>query len=125
MFKAFDVLLLLAEGERTTYYGETGQNSRILLDYFARNGAPCPNEANPAEHIVDVVQGRQGDSTDGPKQWLASPEYQQTMEELQKINLDQARNATATIDELEDTADFATPMKHQVMLVTKRQLHSK
>jgi ATP-binding cassette subfamily G (WHITE) protein 2 (SNQ2) len=123
LFEAFDVLLLLAKGGHTTYFGETGQNSRILLDYFARNGAPCPEDANPAEHIVDVVQGRQGDGTDWPQQWLASPEYQHTMEELQKINLEQVKDAALTnTDEPEDTADFATPLKHQLILVTKRQL---
>ena len=123
LFEAFDVLLLLAKGGRTTYFGETGQNSHILLDYFARNGAPCPEDANPAEHIVDVVQGRQGDGTDWPQQWLASPEYQHTMEELKKINLDQAKDAALTnVEEPEDTADFATPLKHQLILVTKRQL---
>jgi ATP-binding cassette subfamily G (WHITE) protein 2 (SNQ2) len=122
LFEAFDVLLLLAKGGRTTYFGETGRNSRILLDYFARNGAPCPENANPAEHIVDVVQGRQGDGTDWPQQWLASPEYQHTMEELKRINLDQAKDAPAHIYEPEDTADFATPLRHQLILVTKRQL---
>jgi hypothetical protein len=126
LFEAFDVLLLLAKGGRTTYFGETGQNSRILLDYFARNGAPCPQEANPAEHIVDVVQGRQGDGTDWPQQWLASPEYQHTMAELQKINLDQAKHASdasnGAVDEPEDTADFATPLRYQLVLVTRRQL---
>ncbi|KAK5681587.1 hypothetical protein LTS10_006120 [Elasticomyces elasticus] len=125
LFEAFDVLLLLAKGGRTTYFGETGRNSSILLDYFARNGAPCPQDVNPAEHIVDVVQGRQGDGIDWSQQWLASPEYQHTMSEIQKINLDQAKHATDTeADELEDTADFATPIRQQIILVTKRQLVS-
>lgn len=72
LFEAFDVLILLAKGGRTTYFGETGRDSAILLDYFARHGAPCPQDANPAEHIVDVIQGRQSDGTDWPQQWLAS-----------------------------------------------------
>ena len=122
LFEAFDVLMLLAKGGRTTYFGETGKNSAILLDYFARNGAPCPEDANPAEHIVDVVQGRQGDGTDWPQQWLASPEYQHTMEEIQRINLEQEKISPDNVDESEDTADFATPIKYQLVLVTKRQL---
>lgn len=45
------------------------------------------------------------------------------MEELKKINLDQAKDAALTnVEEPEDTADFATPLKHQLILVTKRQL---
>jgi ATP-binding cassette subfamily G (WHITE) protein 2 (SNQ2) len=122
LFEAFDVLILLAKGGRTTYFGETGRDSSILLDYFSRNGAPCPQDANPAEHIVDVVQGRQGDGTDWPQQWLASPEYQHMMEELHRINLDQAKNGKAAIDDVEDTANFASPIKYQIVLVTKRRL---
>jgi ATP-binding cassette subfamily G (WHITE) protein 2 (SNQ2) len=122
LFEAFDVLILLAKGGRTTYFGETGRDSSILLDYFSRNGAPCPQDANPAEHIVDVVQGRQGDGTDWPQQWLASPEYQHMMEELHRINLDQVKNGKAAIDDVEDTANFASPIKYQIVLVTKRRL---
>jgi hypothetical protein len=122
LFEAFDVLILLAKGGRTTYFGETGRNSSILLDYFARNGAPCPQDANPAEHIVDVIQGRQSDGTDWPQQWLASPEYQHMINELHQINLDQVQNAKPTPIDGEDTADFASPIKHQIILVTKRRL---
>lgn len=125
LFEAFDVLLLLAKGGRTTYFGETGQNSSIVLDYFAKNGAPCPENANPAEHIVDVVQGRQGDSIDWPQQWLASPEYQHTMTELQRINSAQEKSgADAETENLEEAVDFATPIKYQILLVTKRQFIS-
>jgi ATP-binding cassette subfamily G (WHITE) protein 2 (SNQ2) len=122
LFEAFDVLILLAKGGRTTYFGETGRDSSILLDYFSRNGAPCPQDANPAEHIVDVVQGRQGDGTDWPQQWLASPEYQHMMQELHQINLDQAQSGKPSLDAAEDTADFASPIKYQIALVTKRRL---
>lgn len=122
LFEAFDVLLLLARGGKTTYFGPTGKDSSILLDYFARNGAPCPENANPAEHIVDVVQGRQADSVDWPQQWLASPEYQHTMTELSKINSDQAaKTGSVQADGPEDTADYASPIMYQTLLVTKRQ----
>jgi hypothetical protein len=122
LFEAFDVLILLAKGGRTTYFGETGRDSAILLDYFARHRAPCPQDANPAEHIVDVIQGRQSDGTDWPQEWIASPEYQHMMNELHQINQDQAKGATATTIEDEDTADFASPIKYQIILVTKRRL---
>jgi ATP-binding cassette subfamily G (WHITE) protein 2 (SNQ2) len=122
LFEAFDILILLAKGGRTTYFGETGRDSAILLDYFARHGAPCPQDANPAEHIVDVIQGRQNDGTDWPQEWIASPEYQHMMNELHQINLDQAKSAKVTTIEDEDTADFASPIKYQISLVTKRRL---
>lgn len=123
LFEAFDVLLLLAKGGRTTYFGETGVHSSTVLEYFARYGAPCATDTNPAEHIVDVVQGRRGESVDWPEQWLASPEYQSTMAELKKINADltQAGSKDQRGHE-DDGADFATPISHQTILVAKRQL---
>jgi ATP-binding cassette subfamily G (WHITE) protein 2 (PDR) len=52
LFQRFDRLLLLARGGRTVYFGEIGRESNVLLDYFARNGAPgCPAGTNPAEYM--------------------------------------------------------------------------
>jgi ATP-binding cassette, subfamily G (WHITE), member 2, PDR len=53
LFQRFDRLLFLAKGGRTVYFGEVGENSRILANYFERNGAhKCPDEANPAEWML-------------------------------------------------------------------------
>jgi ATP-binding cassette subfamily G (WHITE) protein 2 (PDR) len=52
LFQRFDRLLLLARGGRTVYFGDIGRESNVLLDYFARNGAPdCPAGTNPAEYM--------------------------------------------------------------------------
>ncbi|RDW56738.1 ABC multidrug transporter [Coleophoma cylindrospora] len=117
LFEAFDVLLLLAKGGKTTYFGPTGKNSAILLDYFARNGAPCKEDVNPAEHIVDVVQGKTGDA-DWPELWLASKEHQAAMLELDELN---QRCTESASDETEDTRDFATPKWYQIKLLAIRQ----
>ncbi|RBR01899.1 hypothetical protein FVER53263_20899 [Fusarium verticillioides] len=124
LFDNFDVLLLLAKGGKTTYFGPTGENSAILLDYFARNGAPCEPGMNPAEHIVDVVQGRYGTSIDWPQKWLDSEEFSQTMAELTALNASaSAGNAEHTAaDREEDVNDFANPVLYQIRLVTQRQL---
>ena len=52
LFQRFDRLLLLAKGGRTVYFGDIGQGSRTLIDYFERNGAPAyvPG-CNPAEYM--------------------------------------------------------------------------
>ncbi|TGO45117.1 hypothetical protein BCON_0421g00040 [Botryotinia convoluta] len=57
LFAQFDTLLLLAKGGKTVYFGDVGENASTLKDYFARHGEPCPPEANPAEHMIDVVSG--------------------------------------------------------------------
>ena len=46
LFEHFDHLLLLQHGGETVYFGEIGKDSKALVDYFARNGAPCPPDAN-------------------------------------------------------------------------------
>jgi ATP-binding cassette subfamily G (WHITE) protein 2 (SNQ2) len=51
LFEYFDRLLLLGKGGKVTYFGNIGDNSRVLLDYFERNGARrCTPEENPAEY---------------------------------------------------------------------------
>ena len=53
LFEEFDDLLLLQSGGRVVYHGELGQDSKKLLDYFARNGGkPCPPHVNPAEVLL-------------------------------------------------------------------------
>jgi len=48
LFQIFDRLLLLKKGGQTVYFGDIGQGSSTMLQYFARNGAtPCDPEANP------------------------------------------------------------------------------
>jgi ATP-binding cassette subfamily G (WHITE) protein 2 (SNQ2) len=129
LFDAFDVLLLLARGGRTTYFGPTGQNSATVIEYFARNCVPCPSESNPAEHIVDVVQGRFGTEIDWPQMWLDSPERAHAMLELEELNAGTeadsekvAKNDDDTAAMLDQQASFATPLWYQTKLVTRRQV---
>jgi ABC-type multidrug transport system ATPase subunit len=128
LFEAFDVLLLLAKGGRTTYFGPTGKDSSIVLDYFTRNGAPVVGEVNPAEYIVDVIQGRFGTHIDWPQRWNESKEkidVMATLEQLDNVKeSEKAVNASTTSSDAhseEDSRDFATPILYQAKLVTYRQ----
>ncbi|KAH8673305.1 ABC-2 type transporter-domain-containing protein [Xylariales sp. PMI_506] len=122
LFEAFDSLLLLAKGGKTTYFGPTGKDSALVLDYFAQRGLPCPEGANPAEHIVDVVQGRFGKEIDWTQQWNDSEQRMEMMVELEKLEaVSDDAPETATDEELKD---FAAPLLYQITLVTKRQLIS-
>jgi hypothetical protein len=123
LFNAFDSLLLLAKGGRTTYFGETGAESAKLLDYFARNGAPCASDVNPAEHIIVVVQGRQASAKDWAEVWMQSPERKEVLDELDHID-ETARTQSAVrseFDEGKPLRSFATPLWHQMKTVTVRQ----
>ncbi|CAM1507980.1 Fc.00g048280.m01.CDS01 [Cosmosporella sp. VM-42] len=119
LFEAFDSLLLLAKGGHMAYFGETGKYSATLLDYFARNGAPCPDGENPAEHIVEVIQGKTEVQVDWVDVWNQSPERQRAWEKLERLN----KQALAeTADQEEDTANFATSKWFQWKIVLHRQM---
>ena len=48
LFQLFDRLLLLRPGGQTVYFGDIGENSSKLINYFERNGStPCDPKENP------------------------------------------------------------------------------
>ena len=57
LFESFDRLLLLERGGETVYFGDIGADSQILRDYFARYGAVCPENVNPAEVCTTLNLG--------------------------------------------------------------------
>ncbi|CZR67657.1 probable ABC1 transport protein [Phialocephala subalpina] len=124
LFQRFDRLLLLAEGGRTVYFGEIGDNHETLTDYFERNGAPaCPAGANPAEWMLEAIGAAPGSSSDVDwhQTWRSSPEYQTIQDELARLRaLGIGRSST---DEKHDPAsydEFATPLWQQLLVVTRR-----
>ncbi|KAH8590585.1 AtrD, ABC-transporter [Bisporella sp. PMI_857] len=77
LFQEFDRLLFLAKGGRTVYFGEIGENSKTLTNYFERNGSPvCGADDNPAEWMLAVIGAAPGSQTDidWPEVWNNSPE---------------------------------------------------
>ncbi|GAV51615.1 hypothetical protein ZYGR_0AF00860 [Zygosaccharomyces rouxii] len=56
LFEQFDRLLLLKKGGQTVYFGDIGENSSVVLDYFERNGARhCEEKENPAEYVLEAI----------------------------------------------------------------------
>ncbi|PPQ79878.1 hypothetical protein CVT25_002934 [Psilocybe cyanescens] len=88
LFESFDRLLLLQRGGETVYFGDIGQDSSIIRDYFARNGAVCPSNVNPAEYMLEAIGAgvtpRVGDK-DWKDVWLESPESRRVKEEIAAI----------------------------------------
>ena len=117
LFLQFDSLLLLAKGGKTVYFGDIGENASTLKEYFARYDAPCPKDANPAEHMIDVVSGSLSQGKDWNQVWLDSPEHKQTVEELDHIITDAAAKEPGNKD---DGFEFAMPLWEQTKLVTQR-----
>jgi ATP-binding cassette subfamily G (WHITE) protein 2 (PDR) len=123
LFQRFDRLLLLAKGGRTVYFGDVGRNSEVLLDYFARNGAPkCPTGTNPAEYMLEAIGAAPGAHTsiDWPSVWRKSVEYANVQEELARLR-DLSDRPSAVIDSSESShREFAAPFMTQLGTVALR-----
>jgi ATP-binding cassette subfamily G (WHITE) protein 2 (SNQ2) len=117
LFYEFDTLLLLAAGGKTVYNGPIGYQAADIRAYFAREGASCPDEANPAEHMIDVVSGPLAKERDWNQVWLQSPENAVFMKQLNDIEQDAQSKPVAYQD---DGQEFATPLWEQCKIVLGR-----
>jgi ATP-binding cassette subfamily G (WHITE) protein 2 (PDR) len=130
LFQRFDRLLFLAKGGRTVYYGDVGANSKILVDYFVRNGGPpCPPSANPAEWMLEVIGAAPGSHTDidWHQAWRNSPEYAEVQRHLAELKSErgqaEALQRTMSAQKREDKAayrEFAAPFGEQLLETTRR-----
>ena len=88
LFESFDRLLLLERGGETVYFGDIGDDSQIVREYFARHGAPCPSNVNPAEFMLEAIGAgvtpRIGDR-DWKDVWADSPEFLTVKKEIDAI----------------------------------------
>lgn len=121
LFQQFDRLLLLASGGRTVYFGDVGDNSKTMIDYFERYGTEhCAEDENPAEWMLRVIGAAPGSVAirDWPATWRESPEYSKVQEELavleQKVS--QEDSVTASLQ----SQPYASPFHMQLWLCTKR-----
>ena len=88
LFESFDRLLLLERGGETVYFGDIGNDSRLIREYFARHGAVCPPNLNPAEYMLEAigagVNPRVGDR-DWKDIWLESSEFAAVEKEINAV----------------------------------------
>ncbi|KAI8885476.1 hypothetical protein K501DRAFT_293450 [Backusella circina FSU 941] len=95
LFEHFDHILLLVRGGRTAYYGEIGEDSSTMINYFESNGGPkCSPNANPAEYILQCVgAGTAGKAkADWANIWEKSSQYQALQKELDNIHNSSDKN---------------------------------
>lgn len=123
LFENFDRLLLLQRGGECIYCGDIGTDSQILLDYFRRNGADCPADANPAEWMLDAIgagQTRRIGDRDWGDIWRTSPELDQVKEEITQIKAARSRAVRDNTDESKVEREYASPLWHQIKVVGRR-----
>ncbi|KAJ5992228.1 CDR ABC transporter [Penicillium sp. IBT 35674x] len=125
LFENFDRLLLLQRGGQCVYFGEIGYDSQILRDYFYKHGADCPENANPAEWMLDAIgagQTRRIGDRDWGDIWKTSTELVQVKKDIiqikaerAQVNQDQADQVGSPIEK-----EYASPMWHQIKVVGRR-----
>lgn len=125
LFENFDRLLLLQKGGECVYFGDIGPDSHVLLDYFRRNGADCPHDANPAEWMLDAIgagQTRRLGDRDWGDVWRTSPELEAIKKEIVQIKSDRAQAVIQTADQGQNMVEkeYASPLWHQVKVVGRR-----
>ncbi|GME45602.1 atp-binding cassette multidrug transporter [Neofusicoccum parvum] len=120
VFEQFDRMLALKSGGQTVYFGDLGNESATVLDYFERNGAPRPSiDANPAEYILDLVgAGATAQTTkDWAEVWTNSPEYNRVSSKIRELKQRQGcSSATGT----GSSRTFEMPWISQYLTVQKR-----
>jgi ABC-type multidrug transport system ATPase subunit len=138
LFESFDRLLLLGKGGNTIYFGDIGEDSDLMREYFTRYGAPCPSNVNPAEYMLEAIGAgitpRIGDR-DWKDIWLDSPEFARAKEEIEEIKREtSARNQTVTTkgsmckssrlkalaNVIAELLPDATPIWYQLRIVVQR-----
>ncbi|KAJ7716581.1 ABC-2 type transporter-domain-containing protein [Mycena maculata] len=122
LMQEFDRLLFLAPGGKTVYFGDIGENSKVLTGYFEKYGAhTCPPEANPAEWMLEVIGAARSSNAihDWSEVWKSSDERVQVRREFDEM--------VANLSQLEDRREsalgyeaFAMPLTTQLWECFKR-----
>ncbi|KAG2155262.1 ABC-2 type transporter-domain-containing protein [Suillus bovinus] len=124
LFQVFDRLLLLRKGGQTVYFGDIGENSSTMLNYFERNGAPrCKSDDNPAEYMLDVIGAGATavSTTDWYDVWKHSPEAAQLQEHINDLH-QQGRSHQRQLSD--QYSVFATSWLHQFVMLTHRNFQA-
>ncbi|KAH9027669.1 ABC-2 type transporter-domain-containing protein [Lactarius hengduanensis] len=120
LFESFDRLLLLGKGGNTIYFGDIGEDSHVMREYFARYGAQCPPNVNPAEYMLEAIGAgvtpRIGDR-DWKDIWLDSPDSARTKAEIEQIKREAlARDRPVNVKH----STYAAPLWYQLRIVVQR-----
>jgi len=120
LFESFDRLLLLGRGGNTIYFGDIGEDSTVMRQYFARHGAVCPSNVNPAEYMLEAIGAgvtpRIGDR-DWKDIWSDSPECRAAQAEI--IAIKEKALARSQIENQKHSM-YATSMWFQLKVVVER-----
>jgi ATP-binding cassette subfamily G (WHITE) protein 2 (PDR) len=121
LFQEFDRLLFLARGGKTVYFGELGENSRTLLDYFENKGArKCGEDENPAEYMLEIVNaGKNDNGQDWFDVWKESEEAKGVQKQIDQLH-EEKKSEVLNIAAESGGGEFAMPLTTQIVECTYR-----
>lgn len=112
MLQLQDDLLLLKKGGYSVYYGELGDSSARMINYFQKHGAsPIDAGDNPANWMLRVLAA----DVDFADIYASSPEYMKLRKQLSK-----ARENPPKELEVHFMSEFAVPIEERQRLMNKR-----
>ncbi|KAI0386339.1 ABC-2 type transporter-domain-containing protein [Hypomontagnella monticulosa] len=121
LFENFDRLLLLQRGGRCVYFGDIGDDAKILRDYLARHGAVAGPSDNVAEFMLEAIGAgsapRVG-NRDWADIWDDSPELANVKDVISQFK-ESRRDAAAQTD-FSMQREYASPLLHQLKIVITR-----
>ncbi|CAI7589250.1 unnamed protein product [Penicillium bialowiezense] len=124
LFENFDDLVLLQSGGRVVYNGPLGNDSRMLIEFFERNGGrKCSPHENPAEYMLEVIGAGDPDyhGQDWADMWASSPESKQLQADIE--NIVSSRQSIRN-EKIHDDREYAMPLWTQITKVTERSFVS-
>ncbi|EEB09101.1 brefeldin A resistance protein [Schizosaccharomyces japonicus yFS275] len=126
LFSQFERLLLLQRGGKTVYFGDIGENSETLINYFqSHGGRKCDPTENPAEYILEVIGAGATAKVDRDwsEVWNNSDEVQKVSEEVNHY-LEPIPGRDPGNVSKEERSKFAMPLWTQLRFVLIRTFQS-
>lgn len=123
LFQVFDRLLLLKKGGETVYFGDLGENSSTLIEYFhQRRDLRCGERDNPAEYILEAIgAGATAKATLNWHQlWKESAEFKANLAQIEAYHTEYSIKTSAADASPDSGLDYAAPISVQLKLVTQR-----
>lgn len=122
LFQEFDRLLFLARGGKTVYFGEVGNDSSSLLEYFqSHGGRQCGEDENPAEYMLEIVNnGTNDQGVDWHTVWKSSTEAEEVQRQIDQIHEEQSHMNIDGSKDTGGTSEFATSLASQIWECTYR-----
>ena len=109
-------------GGKTLYFGDIGNSSKTMINYFEYNGARrCGEGENPAEWMLEVTGAAAGSEStqDWPAVWNNSEERKAVKAELARMK-EVLPQKSAPIHDQDALRPFAAPFANQLWVVLVR-----